>query len=40
VDKLSHRNRRKGRWDRGLVKEKQRRGITFEMYINKITNKK
>jgi hypothetical protein len=29
-----------GRWDRGFLKEKLRRGITVEMYINKVTNTK
>ena len=33
-----HRGRREGGGDRGLVEEKLRRGITFEMQINKITN--
>jgi len=29
-----------GRWDRGFPEEKLEKGITFEMYIKKISNKK
>ena len=40
VGEHPQRNRGKGDgWDRGVVEGKLGRGITFEMYINKITNK-
>jgi hypothetical protein len=37
---LEHPHRGRGGRDRGIVERKLGRGITFEIYINKITNKK
>jgi hypothetical protein len=39
VGKHPHRSGEEGGWDRWLAEGKPGRGITFEMYINKITNK-
>jgi hypothetical protein len=36
---VRHRSREQGKWDRKFAEEKQRRGTTFKMYVNKITNK-
>ena len=39
IGELPHRSGGRG-WDRGFTEEKPGRRITFEMKINKITNKK